>query len=104
MRISPAFGSDSPSSRWMARICSRRKKSRWVLEMEVATSVWIFELSVSTSCSRWSMGGIFRVQRRDLNLLRERRGELDDLLELALRVPHHGGELHGVFRQVLQQL
>ena len=32
-------GSPSPSSRWMARICSRRKKSRCVLAMEEATSL-----------------------------------------------------------------
>jgi hypothetical protein len=35
---SVATGSPSPSSRWMARICSRRKKSRWLLAIVEATS------------------------------------------------------------------
>jgi len=57
-----ALGSDSPSPRWMARICSAQEKISLGFEIEVATSVWIFELRVSTSCSRLSIGNS-RVRR-----------------------------------------
>ena len=40
----------------MARICSRRKKSRWFLDIEVTTSFWILEPSLSTSNSRLNNG------------------------------------------------
>jgi len=43
------------------------------------------------------------VERRDFDLLGQCRRKLDDLLKLALRVAHHGGQLHGVFLLVAQQ-
>ncbi len=50
------------------------------------------------------MAGVFGVQRGNFDLLRERGRELDDFLKLPLRVAHHGGQFHGVFRHVLHQL
>jgi len=69
--------SSSPSSFWMAFICSRRMYSRWVLSSVCCTSLWIFAFicrisfcfarkternrsrsmtpPISSSCCRWSM-------------------------------------------------
>ena len=49
--ISLAWSSPSPSSRWMAFICSRRKYSRWFLPTSDCTCDWIFEPSSRTSSS-----------------------------------------------------
>ena len=52
VRSSPASatdGSSSPSSFWIAFICSRRMYSRWVLSISDLTSLWILPLSSSTS-------------------------------------------------------
>ena len=46
---SATAGSSSPSSFWMAFICSRRMYSRWVLSISDLTSLWILPLSSSTS-------------------------------------------------------
>src|ERR1039458_3256660 len=48
--------------------------------------------------------GNVSVERCNLDLRGERRGELDDLLELALRVAHHRRQFHRVLLQVLYQL
>jgi hypothetical protein len=47
--VSACCGSSSPSSRWMAFICSRRMYSRWVLSISDLTSDWIRPLSSWTS-------------------------------------------------------
>ena len=56
--ISFAWSSPSPSSFWMAFICSRSRNSRWPLPTSDWTSAWIFEPSSRTSSSlvssRWS--------------------------------------------------
>ena len=46
---SATAGSSSPSSFWMAFICSRRMYSRWVLSISDLTSLWILPLSSRTS-------------------------------------------------------
>ena len=48
-RPRPTAGSSSPSSFWIAFICSRRMYSRWVLSISDLTSLWILPLSSSTS-------------------------------------------------------
>ncbi len=51
---SAACSSFSPSSFWMAFICSRRKYSRWTFSISPRASFWIFWPSCSTSASRTS--------------------------------------------------
>ena len=46
---SATAGSSSPSSFWIAFICSRRMYSRWVLSISDLTSDWMRPLSSSTS-------------------------------------------------------
>ena len=49
--ISFVWSSPSPSSFWIAFICSRRKYSRWFLPTSDCTCDWIFDPSSSTSSS-----------------------------------------------------
>ena len=49
------------------------------------------------------MAGVLGVQRGDLDLVGQRRRQLGDFLELALRVAQHGLQLDGVLRLVAQQ-
>jgi len=50
------------------------------------------------------MAGVFGVERGNFDLLGKGGGKLDDLLELALRVAHHGRQFHRVLGDVLDQL
>src|SRR5439155_23826209 len=50
------------------------------------------------------VAGIFGIERGDFYLLGQRGRQLDDLLELALRVAHHRRQLDGVFGNVFEEL
>ena len=60
--MSLVWSSPSPSSFWIAFICSRRKYSRWFLPTSDCTCDWIFEPSSSTSSSLIRIR--FRLSRR----------------------------------------
>jgi hypothetical protein len=61
-----------------------------------------FEVQIDGDKVR-KMTGILGIESGDFDLLGERRRELDDFLELTLRVPHHRRQLNGAFGYVFYQ-
>ena len=65
----------------------------------------LFQAEVQVDCDEiGEMPWVLGVEGGDFDLLRKRRGELDDLLELALGVAHHGRQLHRIFLHILDEL
>ena len=85
-RRSPcACSSPSPSSFWIAFICSRRKYSRWFLPTSDCTCDWIFEPSSSTSSS------LIRIRLSDVHP----RADVERVEHLLLHRRADGREARG---------
>ena len=101
--ISLVWSSPSPSSFWIAFICSRRKYSRWFLPTSDCTCDWIFDPSSSTSSSLIRIRFRLSMRAADVerleHLLLHRRADRRQARRDEVGEPSRLGDVH---RQRLQ--